>query len=297
MSDGFNWDSEIPTEEEIQSVSKKAVSEAVAQKPQPIQTQQPTYEEDMEEELSVDETVDEYEFLTNARLRLEQGRLYEMFLKHNLFGDVDCDPRAVANVQRELKDFIQERLEILLGLKPDPKLVRLRQEESGPFNSLEIDILKKVISRISGGVSEHTEDAIRYSTAPVKTDTLKTLSSPKTSSIKPLQKKPSEGNSLRQQQKIAPREKAVTQVKVEPPKKEELNRPNKPLSEWTKAEKEERNRQIALEQAARKAPPGRNHVPMLSYDQQILHYGTQSNKYAGNGLVSKIIQSLPKGDN
>ena len=67
-----------------------------------------------EEEISV---------VDNARIRLEQGRLYEMLIKHNLFEGVDAMPQAVAKVQTEIKEFIIERLEILLGMKSEKQKV------------------------------------------------------------------------------------------------------------------------------------------------------------------------------
>lgn len=293
MSDGFNWDSEIPTEQEIENINQTVSTKKIESAPVHAEQEQEVDYVEESQDYQQDQA-DDYEFLTNARLRLEQGRLYEMFLKHNLFGDVDSDPRAVANVQKELKEFIQERLEVLLGLKPDPKLVKLKQEETGPFNSLEIDILKKVIGRISGGA---TEQSIPMA-ASNKSDTLKTLSAPKTSTIRPLAevRQPNPRNQQQKQNVRAQQEKKSTPQVKATPAQEPASRPNKPLSEWTPAEKAERNKQIAIEQAAKKAPPGKNHVPMPSFDQQVLYYGSQSNKYAGNGLVGKIIQSLPKGD-
>lgn len=286
----FNWDSEIPSEKEIEEMARRSAvvePEAIAKKPEKIMEE--IFE--IEEEQAVQEEAEEYEFLTNARLRLEQGRLYEMFLKHNLFGDVDSDPRAVANVQKELKEFIQERLEVLLGLKPDPKLRKIQLDHSLPFNSLEIDILKKVIGRISGGATEQIENRQPIS---IKSDTLKPLSYPsKSPSIKPIQEqKPV--SMRRPTNQAAAKQETVAKVAAQ---EKQPARPDKPLSEWTAAEKAERNKQIAIEQAAKKAPPAKNHVPMPSFDQQVLHYGSQTNKYAANGLVSKIIQSLPsKGE-
>jgi hypothetical protein len=279
--DGFSWDSEIPTEEELE---KRAVTKPAAPTPK-VEVAEPIYQEETFIDDGQAEDLDEYELLTNARLRLEQGRLYEMFLKHNLFGDVDSDPRAIANVQRELKDFIKERLEVLLGLKPDPKLKKIHLEQSLPFNSMEIDILKKVIGRISGGATEQAEPVIK----PIpKTDSLKTISSSKPSTaLKPLGE-PKQSVSIRKPTSPTP------PTLQEP---EKFERPNKPISELTRAEKEEWNRQIAKEQRERKAPPARGHTPMPSFDQQILHYGSQTNRYAQSGLVGKILQNLPnKGE-
>jgi hypothetical protein len=281
MSDGFNWDSEIPTEEELE---KRAVR-APAPESRKVEKMEKTPEPVYIQEQAIEESLDEYEFLTNARLRLEQGRLYEMFLKHNLFGDIDSDPRAVANVQKELKEFIQERLEVLLGLKPDPKLRKVQMEHSMPFNSLEIDILKKVIGRISGGATEQAE-------APrptPKSDVLKPLSTSKpVQSINPIGEQPKQPMSIR---------KTTPAPSSAPSEQPVLERPNKPISELTPSERAEWNKQISLEQKAKKAPPTKNHTPMPSYDQQVMHYGSQTNRYAQNALVGKILQSLPnKGE-
>lgn len=286
MSDGFNWDSEIPTEEELEKRAIKPAPEPVKKVEQMLE---PTHNLIEEEELIVDEQVDEYEFLTNARLRLEQGRLYEMFLKHNLFGDIDSDPRAVANVQKELKDFIQQRLEILLGLKPDPKIQRIQAEQSFPFNSMEIDILKRFIAKLSGGVTEQVEPV----KPTPKSDSLKPLSSSKTTpSIRPLGEQPKQSVSIR---KTTPA--PTTATAAAPVPAQSFERPNKPVTELTASERAEWNRQIALEQKAKKAPPAKNHTPMPSYDQQLVLYGSQTNRYAQNALVGKILQNLPnKGE-
>ena len=49
----------------------------------------------------------DYEF-QEAQVRLEQGRLYQMLLKHDLFDGVDADARAMKNVQNEIREFMRE---------------------------------------------------------------------------------------------------------------------------------------------------------------------------------------------
>lgn len=84
--------------------------------------------------------------MADARLRLEQGRLYEMLLEHSLFKDVDADARAIKNVEREIKAYIRERLEILVGLKVDK--AKQVSGNAGQFTDLEVDMLKQLIGRV-----------------------------------------------------------------------------------------------------------------------------------------------------
>lgn len=105
------------------------------------------------------EEVEDYaEVLSDARLRLEQGRLYELIMNHDLFQGVDADSKAIVNVQKEFRKFAKERMEIMLGMRQE-------QAEDGitsvsvelPFNALEIRILKDLASAASKGATATPE--------------------------------------------------------------------------------------------------------------------------------------------
>lgn len=90
-------------------------------------------ESDWSEDVSYEEVFEEDEVekdsssvINNARIRLEQGRLYEMLIKHNLFEGVDAMPQAIDKVQSEIKQFIVERLEILLGMRAEKRKKYIR---------------------------------------------------------------------------------------------------------------------------------------------------------------------------
>ena len=100
--------------------------------------------------------VEEISVVDNARIRLEQGRLYEMLIKHNLFDGVDAMPQAVIKVQSEIKEFIIERLEILLGMKSEKQKEVHQIIKESPFNELEVQALKMIASKVTKGVSEST---------------------------------------------------------------------------------------------------------------------------------------------
>lgn len=88
----------------------------------------------------------------NARLRLEQAKLYEMLINHNLFDGVDASEDAINNVQNELKVYIVKRLEILLGLREPVVKVETAVAEL-PFNDIEVDFLKQLAYKGTNGAS------------------------------------------------------------------------------------------------------------------------------------------------
>ncbi len=132
----------------------------VAPPPQDNELQYDDGYEDYEEQ-----TEDYSSVLSDARLRLEQGRLYEMIMNHELFEGVESDPKAIRNVQNEIRTFAKERMEIMLGMR----LEAPRGGELGvdlPFNSLEIEALRDIAFKLTKGASSSPE-VERYS-APVK---------------------------------------------------------------------------------------------------------------------------------
>jgi hypothetical protein len=261
------------------------------------------YEQFQDEDLENDS-----ELITNARLRLEQGKLYEMLLKHDLFGSVDADPKAIANVQREIRNFIKDRLEILLGLKPDPRLSPVQAPQAGtkvesPFSTLEVDLLKRFLSKMSKGATEQVSQ-------PAQEQAPTPVSKPRSESIRPLSSGP-----------IAPKPSAVRvspnkpSVRTEPssqikaPKdlkkilEEEFGENEmplgKPASKLKRSEIIERNRRIAQRQASRKAV-GPNHIPAPNGEQEAMimmqHVVSrnESLQTAGGGATNMLKLAIAK---
>lgn len=115
-----------------------------------------------EEAESIEETEEDEDFtsvLTDASLRLEQGTLYKLILNHNLFEDTDADPKAVQNVQREIRKFAKERMEIMLGMRKETSVVE-HLEINFPFNALEVEILKKLAFTATKGRTEHSDNFV-----------------------------------------------------------------------------------------------------------------------------------------
>lgn len=153
------WDREYPSEEEIQEQEQAFYSN------QPMSANEYVQKEDYYEDDGVyDELIEEIEeeddtqdsLLKNAQIRLEQGRLYKMLIEHNLFDGVDAEPEAISNVQSELKTFIMERLEVLLGIRAENKPEEHHVVES-PFNDIEVEVLKRVANKMSKGFTSQVD--------------------------------------------------------------------------------------------------------------------------------------------
>lgn len=144
------WDRDYPTEEELLEQESGTYEDVYEEGP-------PDFDEDLYDDFAEEfEEDNQQSLMDNARVRLEQGRLYEMLIKHDLFDGVDALPQAVANVQKEMKDFIMDRLEILLGMKSEKETVQHITYDS-QFNELEIQVLKRVASKMSKGMTDVSE--------------------------------------------------------------------------------------------------------------------------------------------
>ena len=111
-------------------------------------------DEEFLETLLEDQEEDFSEVLNDANLRIEQGRLYQMIMNHDLFEGMDADPRAVQNVQREIRKFARESMEVMLGMR---QTTPVHAQAPSPFNELEVQVLKMVASKASNGATESPE--------------------------------------------------------------------------------------------------------------------------------------------
>jgi len=114
----------------------------------------------------------------NARLRLEQAKLYELLINHNLFENVEADVNAINNVQKELKSFIMHRLEILLGIKKNNPVPTEGSVVSSPFNEMEVEWLKALAFKGTHGATQQIEQK-ESEQVENKPSPLKQISKPK----------------------------------------------------------------------------------------------------------------------
>lgn len=286
MSDNF-WETDeegFLSEEAANRILEDSISQSDDSsqvKPEYLEEQYEEYapEEDTEEEEEEDSEAD-LQVLKDASLRLEQGNLYKMLLKHNLFEGVDADPRAINNVQKEIKSFIRERLEILVGLKTDPKIAKKQPvpEMGGMFSDIEIQLLKQMLSKVTGKKTELT---------PVQAQ-------PQSAGIRPLMGSAPQRSSP---VKVNPNLKKRPVIAKKQQAKPAPVASSKSLSEMTDQEKLARNEAIARAQAQKKAfSPDR--APMPDSNGLMAHHmaRVQHSHSHGNGanLLSAIMGKLGK---
>jgi len=142
--------------------------------------------EDIEQGSAFDLDDRETAVIYNARLRLEQAKLYEMLINHNLFEGVDASPRAIKNVQNELKEYIVQRLEILMGMRKEKKEVSIPKEievsVESEFNDVEKDFLKQLAYK--GTMGNSAKGVIEK-----RTQTIKPVTQLSSNGLKPLVRK------------------------------------------------------------------------------------------------------------
>jgi len=257
----------------------------------------PVVEEEYYEE-TAEEVIEEdfSDVLNDANLRIEQGRLYQMIMNHPLFEGMDADPRAIQNVEREIKKFARESMEVMLGMRQTMP-ARLDEVVSSPFNDLEVEILKKIASQASNGATESAaanEVAKKIKeTPPPKRATLNTIGGStqkktpaKAPTQKPLQKAPA-----------APIKRTKLDLTIDQIAREE-GIPRELLEEdalllgerihnLTPDEMLEYNK--AMAKRNRKAAPPPNAIPMPSYDQQVMLAEQHAAKASNDSLMSQII--------
>lgn len=259
------WDNRQTPEEE----------EEVEMTPQEIAQQTgTTMSEAVEEYFEEEEAVQKpKKTISPALLRLEQGKLYQMLIEHDLFADIDAHPQAIENVQRELKDFITSRLEIMLGLRTDKEVHHLVRHDS-VFTQNEIEALKALAKKLSDSVNKKPEEPKSGNLSPVggadKAKNMLAKMQPK-----PIQAKPVVSQPVQKVEKTKQVAKPVKKFK------------SKPIGEMTAEEMIERNKQINDKKAV---PESAIRLPMPNADMAQRHYESQlmsdPNKMA---MIQKVL--------
>jgi len=108
--------------------------------------------EEIEEEVveETEEAESTASVINEAMKRIEQAKLYEALLNHQLFAPGSARPEIIKSVRKEFKEFIQFRLEVLLGIKPDGKPGQASQRAAiqSPFSDEETAALKDIARKL-----------------------------------------------------------------------------------------------------------------------------------------------------
>lgn len=125
--------------------------------PQPVQ-QQPEPEVEYEEEPSEEEQEEDFaSILSDARQRMEQGRIYEVLMDHDLFSGQGFDEKAVKYVTKQIRNFAKEQMEIMLGMRSEAPKAQAFTAANFPFNDAEVIALKDIAFVATKGASAREE--------------------------------------------------------------------------------------------------------------------------------------------
>lgn len=202
-------------------------------------------EEFVEQEQEEDEFAD---VLSDARLRLEQGRLYEMIMRHDLFQGVDADPRAITFVQKQIRNFAKESMEVMLGMRQTTPVRAEVAAVEPEFNEIEVNVLKKLASTATKGISEKA--------APVKTS----------NGLSPIRGPVKKAQPSRPVEPIS-RQKPVQKPQPSTKSTGEYKPLDKSPSEMTEEELLAHNQQVAERQKNKRAYSS-NAMPPATFEQQ-----------------------------
>jgi hypothetical protein len=150
-----------------------------------------------------------------------------MIMRHDLFGETDADPKAIRNVQREIRKFVRERMETMLGIRQEQSTQQT--VVSSPFNDLEVAALKMLASKISKGATE--SPSVQIPSAPKK-DGITSVSGSLRADSRP-------ATLVAQPKKPAPKAAAKPSPKAEKPEESALQ---KPIDQMSPEELLEHNR-------------------------------------------------------
>jgi len=213
---------------------------------------------------------------------------------------VDADPKAVQNVQNEMRRFAKERMEVMLGMRKETSSVE-RLEIDFPFNAMEVDVLKKLAFTATKGATQNSDNFIpevRRTTEEVQNVPRKTLK-PIGSTSKKTQ--PAQSSRPLQNRPTTP----VTRTKMDltidqiareegiPRELLEENAPatgGKPIHEMTETEIIERNKVVSRRRGKQVKSPGA--IPMATEQQQEMLAQSQAGAVSQSPLMKSIIEKV-----
>ncbi len=239
----------------------------------------------------------------NARLRLEQARLYEMLINHDIFGGVDVNPEAINTVQNELKNFIVERLEILMGIRTEVNKI---ESSVLPFNEVEIDFLKQLAYKGTHGASISTP-IVKSELKPITVKKQINVLKPLVKNIETPKLQSSTKNTIKQKSFVStPKQKTsnvevknddvrirnLTQAEIDALAIEDLkklDKRKKPFHKMNEQEKEEAIREV---NSRHKAPKVSQALPMPTTEELEYKYLTEQSKRSGNKQLDELNQVI-----
>ena len=251
---------------------------------------EPNEEEFYDESDSEERSVDEERLLGTALVRLDQARLYEMLINHDLFEGVEANDVSLKAVKRELKQFIMGRLENLLGLGKGG----VSSVNQSPFSELEVQTLKDLAFAASKGATRAPK-AVQKRETP-KPLTPRSVSKPATPNIpQRMVQKPVSRQTARPEPRPAqkPQQKRASNKDIP-----SITKPVHEMSEEERIEHVKKTSKVYQNRVAR----SQSALPMPTVDQQIMQYssilsdGRNAASAIARGIGALGIQDVGDGD-
>ena len=225
--------------------------------------------------------------MADANLRLEMGRLYQMILQNDIFAQTNADPRAIKNVQREIRRLVREKMETMLGIRQEQPTLQ-QTVVSSPFNDMEVSALKMLASKITKGATEEVQYD-RNTPVPVpvpqpKKDGITAISG----TIRPQQMAPIKAQEYSRPvpKKAGPALKKQETKRSEPLIKSAISNPegdsllSKPIEEMSQQELAEYEKQALDRRAKNKAAMPANLVPHPSPQELEMKYMAHAQQFS-----------------
>ncbi len=212
------------------------------------------FQEDPNVDIFEEEEDNISDVLNDANLRLEQGRLYQMIMSHDIFGETDADPKAIRNVQREMRKFARERMETMLGMRQEEPT--LQTIVSSPFNDMEVTVLKLLASKMSKGATEESQPIQPpIAQSPPKKDGITAIAGTT---------RPKAPTPLKRESKPIQKTQTVPVQKAKPqsPKREEESSLKKPIDQMTPEELAAHDKEATERHSKKYATMPSNMYPM-----------------------------------
>jgi hypothetical protein len=299
----------MPTEMPPVNIRVQTVQQPTPQ-PEPKRNRKPMQQSQPEPEQQQIEDNDEEDYssiLSDARLRLEQGRLYEMIMNHNIFEGTDADEKAVKHVQRQIRNFAREQMEIMLGMRQEIAKVEQISMENFPFNDLEIQALKALASAATQGATKAPEAQVFTGVTVEKKTGIKpiglnsNLNTPKSTPSIKRGKQPLSTAKTPVKRTNPNVEKILAEEQVTKQELDTVFDPNyrpleKPIHQMTPQELQQRDKEIS-KRTMRKAKSA-SALPMPDNDQINMMNTTRAQTAASNpqmqNLMNLLLSQTPK---
>jgi hypothetical protein len=248
---------------------------------------------------------DDRDAVRSVTLRLEQARIYEELIKTDLFSGYEGDQKAIDNVKSELKDFLVERLKVLMGIGQEKKKVQIDYENLSfdlPFNEVEIEFLKALALQGTKGQSAGATTAT-VTAKPIQSDksrnSIRGLSKSEKPKINPIKR------SAPKQEYIEPEPEYEEEYEEEEPnfppprqektRREEYKEPvrrksSKKVSDMSDDDIVRRSEEIDREQREKRSGRPANALPQPNESQMNNMYANRQNSQPGiMNLISTVI--------